>query len=239
MLKIFNENNAPDSGRVLHVGVMMSRRTLLGLRTKWAEAFPYKEAIASIFSSSETYNCLHYADYDKVPDPNLVVNLFEAISYGGERISALQLDIPWPDPSAIAYAKKKCGKNLEVILQIGRRCFEMVDNNKKLLTSRILDYYGIVDRVLLDKSCGEGLPMDPLKLLPFIRYINERLPRLGIVVAGGLGPRTMHLLVPIVAEYPKISIDAQGQLRLSGNAMDPVDWDLAAVYLIKALQVLR
>ena len=233
MLEVFKEHDAIDSERVLHAGVMMSRKTMLGLPTKWAEVWPRKEAIAGIFSSEEVYNCLHYADYDDTPDPKLASNLIEAISYGGEKISALQLDIPWPKPSALAYAKTFCDKDLEIVLQVGGRSFEEVDNDVDKLTSKLVSYYGIADRVLLDKSMGRGVPMNTLELIPFIRDITKHLPEMGIVVAGGLGPHTIHLLLPIVAEYPKISIDAQGQLRFSHDAKDPIEWELAAAYLKK------
>jgi len=36
-----------------------------------------------------------------------------------------------------------------------------------------------------------------------------------------------------------MSIDAQGQLRPSKSALDPIDWSMAEEYLIKALQVLK
>ena len=239
MLEVFNAHKAKDTKRVLHAGVMMSRKTMLDLPTEFAEAFPRKESIAGIFSSLDTYNCLHYADYGKVPDPELAQNLIKAISYGGEKISALQLDIPWPKPSDVAYAKKKCGKDLEIVLQVGQRSFQEVDNDVEKLTSKLLDYYGIVDRVLLDRSMGKGVPLDAQNLLSFIRDIAKHLPRMGMVVAGGLGPETMHLLLPIVAEYSQISIDAEGQLRTSHNIKDPIEWDLATIYLIKALQIFR
>ena len=71
------------------------------------------------------------------------------------------------------------------------------------------------------------------------RAIKENIPEFGIVVAGGLGPRTLHLIEPIIEEFPDISIDAQGQLRPSHNALDPIDWDMAGEYLTKSLQMLK
>jgi hypothetical protein len=54
------------------------------------------------------------------------------------------------------------------------------------------------------------------------------------IAVGGLGPDTMDVVLPLVAEFPDISIDAQGKLRKSGNALDPIHWDLAAGYLCEA-----
>lgn len=239
MLRVFKKHSELDCNRILHVGVMMSRKTLLGQETKWAEVFPKKESIKDIFFSSETFNCLHYADYDEVPDPNLAQHLIEAVSYGGENIHALQLDIPWPDAGAIAYAKKKFGKPIEIIIQVGGNSFEKIQDDPSRLIEYLLCYYGITERVLLDKSMGKGKPLDAHYLLPFMDQIQERLIRLKMVVAGGLGPNSLHLLLPIVEKYPCVSIDAQGKLRPSGDAKDPIDWNLAREYLIKALQILR
>ncbi len=61
---------------------------------------------------------------------------------------------------------------------------------------------------------------------------------MGIVVAGGLGPYTVRLVEPLLAEFPNISIDAQGQLRESGNALDPIDWDRAETYITRAVALL-
>jgi len=52
-------------------------------------------------------------------------------------------------------------------------------------------------------------------------------------------PTSMNLLMPIVQEYHSISIDAQGKLRPSGSALDPIDWDMAETYLINALHLVR
>jgi hypothetical protein len=40
MLTVFNKNLEQGQSRRLHVGVMMSYKTLHGMETKWTEAFP-------------------------------------------------------------------------------------------------------------------------------------------------------------------------------------------------------
>ena len=95
---------------------------------------------------------------------------------------------------------------------------------------------GVVDRVLLDKSMGMGLGMDAMAMLPFLREISERIPQLQLVVAGGLGPTSLHLLDPVLAEFPRISFDAQGKLRPSGDALnEPLDWHYVRSYLYQAI----
>jgi hypothetical protein len=62
---------------------------------------------------------------------------------------------------------------------------------------------------------------------------------MGLVVAGGLGPDSIDMVKPLVKVFPDISIDAQGKLRPSGSALDPIDWDMAGTYLARALELLK
>lgn len=236
MSRVFVANRPRGSSRMLHVGVMMSHKTLHGIPSKWQNAFPSKERIANIFSSDEVYNCLHYADYDNNSD--LWKSLAMAISYGGIGIHALQLDMIWPDPGEIANGVHASRKQIEVILQIGKNALEEVGNDPQRVVERLGNYEGVIHRVLLDKSMGKGLGMDADGHIPFARAIRESFQTLGIGVAGGLGPETIQLVEPLIKVFPDLSIDAQGRLRPSGNALDPIDWNMAGMYLIKALQLL-
>ncbi len=235
MLRAFNWHRADDQKRRLHVGVMMSYKTLHDIDTKWAKAFPEKEAIPQIFASKETMNCLHYADYDAI---DVYASLVRAIECGGEGITALQLDMVWPDPGHVESALGVSGKQLEVILQVGKNALELMDNDPRAVVRRLHAYRGTITHVLLDKSMGRGLGMDAEGLIPFARAIKDAYPELALVAAGGLGPESLALVAPLAGEFPDISIDAQGKLRPSGNALDPIDWDMAEAYLIKALQLL-
>jgi len=236
MLAVFKANLGPAQNRRLHVGVMMSYKTLHGIETKWTKAFPPKDTIADIFGSDKTMNCLHYADYDAI---DVFQSLAQAISFGSIYINALQLDMVWPDPRHVSSAVHASRKQLEVILQVGKNAIEQAKNDPKEVVERLRDYEGVADHVLLDKSMGRGLGMDAVGLMPFIGAIKSAFPDLGIVVAGGIGPTSMNLLMPIVREYHGISIDAQGKLRPSGSALDPIDWDMAETYLINALHLVR
>ena len=236
MLAVFKTHLPPQSKRKLHVGVMMSYKTLQGLETKWSKAFPQKEMIASIFGSNDVYNCLHYADYRRNSG---YLDLARAISFGGIGIHALQLDMIWPEPGDISGGVHTSRKQIEVILQIGNKSIEEADNNPETVAYKLEDYDGVIDRVLLDKSMGQGVTMDAETLIPFARAIRRRFSNLGLGVAGGLGPSTTGLVKPIVKEFPDVSIDAQGKLRPSGDALDPVDWEMAEQYLVEALKLFR
>lgn len=233
MLGVFRAYKPRGSDRRLGVGVMMSHKTLNGIPTKWADAFPPKENIATIFSgkAEELYHCLHYADYDGQTSAE---DLARAIGYGGPRIHAIQLDMPWPDPRMIAEGIRASGASVEVILQVGKAAMDQVGNTPTGVVRRLAEYDGLIRRVLLDKSGGKGLGMDAEGTLPFLLAIAGRFPALGLVAAGGLGPKTMHLVTSLVRMFPDLSIDAQGRLRPSGSALDPIDWAMAEEYLRQA-----
>jgi hypothetical protein len=250
MLNVFRRNRPVGSKRRLHVGVMMSYKTLHDIETQWSKAFPPKEKIREIFTPPEEIDpinrpndmndwmfTLHYADYDN--SPFLFRDLMNALQYVGPFVDALQLDMPWPDPAAVANAVHASRiDGLEVILQVSARSMQMVDNNPDNVVEMLDLYQNFISHVLLDKSMGRGLGMDAQALLPYADAISEAYPHLQLVFAGGLGPESMHLLDPLLSKYPNMSIDAQGQLRPSKSALDPIDWDMAEQYLIKALQVL-
>ncbi len=235
MLEIMKAHPKSLRPRRLHVGVMMSYKTLNGLPTKWSAAFPRNEDVAAIFGNAAAMNCLHYADYDAV---DVAANLARAIGFGGNGITALQLDMAWPNPDHISKALEAAGKEIELIVQVGKHAIEEAQGDAQEIARRLRAYEKIAHHVLLDKSMGKGLGMDATGLLPFLRAIRDTLPDIGLVAAGGLGPTSMDLVVPLLEEFPDISIDAQGKLRPSGNALEPIDWNMATGYLTAALRLL-
>ncbi len=238
MLDVFRGNLPYGSKRKMHVGVMMSYKTLNGIPTKWSQSFPSNHNIADIFvPPRQVFNCLHYADYDR--SEGFAKDLIRAINFGGFLLDAVQLDMVWPNPREIGESLTEILNPIEVILQVGKNAMEAVNNDPEAVVKKLEVYEGVFHRVLLDKSMGKGLGMDANSLLPYARLIKERFPKIGIGVAGGLGPTTMELVRPIVEEFPDVSIDAQGRLRPSGSALDPIDWDMAGEYLVRALKMFK
>ena len=219
----------------LMIGVMMSYKTLNNIDTRWKIAFPRKEDISDIFVEHPcAFNTLHYADYDGI---DISKNLIEATSWGLPSINAIQLDMIWPNPKQIQEYHEMFPW-LKKILQVNSKALEKVDNDPEKMLTRI-DEYESIDSILLDKSMGRGLGMDSNALRPFIEIITQKRPNLGIAVAGGLGPDTLHFVEPLIREFPDLSIDAQGKLRSSGNSLDPIDWSLAEIYIEKAVKLFK
>lgn len=238
MLSVFSQQSINSVlQRKLMVGVMMSYKTLVGIYTRWTKAFPSNDAVAKIFvSDPPAFNTLHYADYDGI---DVVKCLPAAVQIGGENIHALQLDMIWPDPVAIEEVSRQY-PDLQIILQVGKNAFQAIGDDVAGLLSRLEQYGEHLDYVLLDRSMGRGLPMEPERLRPFLRALKHERPDLGLAVAGGLGPNTVQVVQSLVSEFPSLSIDAQGRLRPSGDALnEPIDWNMAEEYLRKAIDIFR
>ena len=247
MFRVFQEAGGPGIGRVLQAGVMTSKKVLTDVPTKWSKAFPPKEKLREIFlHHDDLLGTLHYADYEDAP--NLEQDLDRALSYaefgfagqpGAYCLRAVQLDMIWPD-SAMLQRWSGWHPHIRVILQVGTKALAQIGNDPENLLKRLEPYERCVDDVLLDKSGGKGRDMDAEVLRPFVDAVLKRGPGMGVAVAGGLGPETLHLVEPLVREFPAISIDAQGKLRPSEDALnEPVSWTMAERYLRKAIEMFR
>lgn len=245
MLAVFLEHRRAGSNRKLHVGVMASYKTLGGHASRWSGIYPPVSELPKIFSNSspEIFNCLHYADYDNtIHEDNFLVHggLLRMVSAISEcpHLHGIQLDMVWPDPGVLwAMHTSMPG---ELILQIGSRALAVAENDPDRVAHRASSYKGLVDRFLFDKSGGRGIGLNAQVLLPFMRRVREEMPELTdaqFVVAGGLGPNSLHLLEPILEEFPGVSTDAQSRLRPSGDAMYPIDWSMGRDYLVKSLKL--
>ncbi len=238
MVDVLRKHRKSGFDRMLHIGVMMSYNTLNGKPSRFTGIFPAKETVESIFAryikSNDIYYCLHYADYHNRTCSD---DLERAITFGGPNLDAIQLDMIWPHDSMISRALRS-RPGTEVILQVGKQALDLCEGSPTSLVERLYHYIYTVDRVLLDLSMGHGVPLDAEKLLPYIDLIRYHFPRIGICIAGGLGPGQVHLIRDVIAKYPDISIDAQSKLRASGSLMDPIDWDLACQYLEEFLPIL-
>ena len=98
------------------------------------------------------------------------------------------------------------------------------------------DYQGLVHYVLLDLSEGYGQPLDTAWCLQQLRELRAADLGLGLAVAGGLSPSTLHLIAPLINEFPHLSIDAEARLR---DDDDTLDMDLALEYVERAFTMFR
>lgn len=229
-----------DFSHQLMVGVMMSRETLNNIPSKWSTIFPLKDLLANIFiEDKRVVNTIHYADYEMGTngDPELAKTLARVVTYGGPYLDAIQLDMIWPDP--VELKKFRAKYEIPIVLQVGSNAMAFCVDSTLDTVARIKRYGDSIDAVLFDKSMGEGKRMDAELLAQYVGVLDAECPTLLPAVAGGLGPSSLDLVRALVSAYPNISIDAQSRLRTSGNALDPINWDMAESYFAQAIAMYR
>ena len=235
MRTMFVKAGGPANRLRLGVGVMTSRKQLNGLPSKWQNVFPKPEEIENIFFVRERalLNVLHYADYDGV---DVAENLELLVKVGGHNLDAIQLDMVWPDPGVLMTFRERQA-DMPIVLQVGAKAMEQVGDSPERVVEHLRMYGTSIDAVLLDKSMGRGLGMDAELLGTYAEQIDAALPKLSLVAAGGLGPDTLDLVKPLLRRFAETSIDAQGKLRPSGSALDPIDWAMAETYVRRAIEL--
>lgn len=223
----------PGVKRVLHIGAMMSYKTMHGIKTRtgWENIWLNGDQLQALFVEDDSvFNVLHYADYDN-PSPTQVQDLHFACLLAGNGISGLQLDMVWPDPRMLREFVYDKPKNLSLILQVSKPAIREIQEEDIPLRSQLEEYKGLVHYILIDYGMGRGTPFDPQEMLSLVDIAVAVFGESGVAVGGGLGPDTYTNLQPILQKYPGISWDAQGRLRKSGKATDPLDMDLVKLYL--------
>jgi hypothetical protein len=216
----------------LMVGVLMSSKTLAGQRNSHPGRYPRREAVAGIFvSETRVLNLVHYHPEDPT---TLVDDAQRIVTLAGPRLDGFQFNTPWPDPSRIA-AIRHMFPELFIVLQVGPAAMERIslirNGCMKEFTLALARYGPSIDAVLIDPSGGTGTLFDPQEAARWLRAARE-VPGLEIGVAGGLGPHTAHLVKPLIKEFPKLNIDAEGRLRTQPS--DALDLLAVKTYLAGA-----
>jgi hypothetical protein len=138
----------------------------------------------------------------------------------------------WPS------AKDLCGlvrqrPEQQLILQLNQEAFRVAGNQQGAVAGKLKrEYSGLVDHVLLDLSAGYGRQLDPAWARRQLEEMRDAELDMGLAVAGGLGPASLHLVAPLVKDFPQLSLDAEARLR---DGDDHLDLALGQEYLRKAL----
>lgn len=220
------------AARRLMVGILMSCKTLAGQQNKWPSRYPKKEVVADIFvDDPRALNLVHYnTDHPEILHEQLV----EITELAGSRLDGFQLNIAWPPISQLENYRRSYPDKF-LLLQIGGKAMTQVESMEQF-TEIIGEYLPVIDAILIDPSGGKGEPLDPVKGTEYLRAVRN-YPALGIGIAGGLGPMTLHLIKQLIKEFPELSIDAEGQLRTT-KPEDALCLNAMRTYLEDAFPIL-
>ncbi|MDD3102287.1 MAG: hypothetical protein PHE59_04050 [Patescibacteria group bacterium] len=223
----------PENRKIM-VGVLANSKTLGGLKNeKFPGRYPSLNQIYKIFPDNpQVLSLIHFNTKER---DILYDQLGKLTAISGQYLHGFQLNMAWPDPYVLKMYRAK-NPGVKIILQIGNHALEMVGHNPQECANRIMKYKGFVNHVLLDSSGGYGRVLD---ILETKRYLDVLMPTIknmdvGIGIAGGLNPDTLHLIEPIIRNFPNVSIDAEGGLR---DSNDHLKLDKAIAYLQTAIEM--
>lgn len=196
----------------LMIGVLASSATMRGEKGKWPGRYPSVDAIKSIFPAHpHTLNLIHYATDDASTLGDQLIALTRRVD--STAMHGYQLNVAWPHPAQLEKFFVACGL-WRIVLQIGTRASLEAGDDPVVIARRVESYGPLIDHVLIDGSGGRGIPLDPVRIRPFVDALYDRLGhRIGIGVAGGIGPFTPKLVLDLLYAYPDLSVDAEGALR--------------------------
>lgn len=226
----------PWTDRRIHVGAMVSYKTLnkIPTATGWENIWLDEQGLNNLFvKGRDVFNVIHYADY---PDKSNKVHtkfddLKRAVLRCGPGVEGIQLDMVWPNAKLISELKDTF-PDLQIILQVSSLAIEFAANHDLKFNEALETYNEAeLDYILLDSGMGRGIAFDPASTVGMINQALFQFPEHKIAIAGGLGPTTYKNFSSIAKKFPKISCDAQGQLRPSGKATDPLDMKRVTDYI--------
>lgn len=196
----------------LMVGVLASSKTVRGEKNKWPGRFPLFNDIGDIFvNNPSALNLVHYST--DIPDTLASQLSFIADELTGTHLQGFQLNVKWPAIAEMRKFHDETERKYRIVLQVGGGAMKHCDDDPFTVASMVLQYGDLIDDVLIDPSGGLGKPFDTQKGLAYLRAIRDIGSKVNLGIAGGLGPRQMEHLEPIVREFPNVSFDAEGRLR--------------------------
>lgn len=223
------------TGRKIMIGVLASSKTLTGEQNKYPRLYPPIKSLPEIFASDpRLLNIVHYNTDNPLLLRDELFKTMRLFKERGNGLNGFQLNMPWPSISHLEDVKTTFPK-LKIILQIGPKAFEQVGYSPGAVMEGVGWYLPFIDYILLDPSDGLGKPLSAETLRPYLQELANNLHTIGLGVAGGLGPDTMHLAEPLIKEFPNLSIDAQSGLQEKGA----LSVNKSVEYIRRALQMYK
>lgn len=209
---------AGNSSRKVMIGVLVSAKTLRGEPDQWPNRYPALGDIAGIFSDRPAaFNVIHYGTDEPA---SLLDQLLTVAHLAGPELHGFQLNMSWPSVKDLCLLARQRPEQ-QLILQLNQEAFRAAGNQKGAVAGKLKrEYSGLVDHVLLDLSAGYGRQLDPAWARRQLEEMRDAGLDMGLGVAGGLSPASLHLVAPLVKEFPQLSLDAEARLRDAGDNLD-------------------
>lgn len=227
-----------DSVRKLMVGVLVSSKTLEGLTNSYKHRYPPIGTVKDIFLDDP--RCLNLIHYNTKDAPNLVSQVLKLAELAGDNCHGFQFNIRWPDIDHLAEIRHQL-PNHQIVVQIGSGALRAFVNENDplgpmLMREKLSQYAdrGVIDYMLFDPSGGTGRPFNPDTAVRMLQPYQGQELAYGLGVAGGLSAATIDLLLPVVAEFPRVSWDAEGRLR---DADDMLCLDSTALFIQRSFLI--
>jgi hypothetical protein len=224
-------------------GVLVSSSTLNGQPQKYPQQYPPLDRLKTTWPTVHPKNVLKLVHYNTDTPENLLEEASRVIELMDSTMDGFQFNVCWPAPSVL-HTLKRHHPNLYILLQVGAaalRQFEYISEAKSFgynapaFASKVREYAGCVDEILLDPSGGLGISLNAPKLVPLVQTLAH-FDGLGLSVAGGLSAETVSDIQPLLGLCPYLGIDAQKRLR--HPATDELDMWQVEAYMTAAFRLL-
>lgn len=195
----------------LMVGMLVSSKTMNSLPNRWPGRYPKKRNFGEIFTDNPLcLNIVHFnTDY-----PKKLAEDIGAIAYlVGENLHGFQLNMAYPRRDQLEIINDRDLAD-RLILQINAEVLHGCKDNISLIMDYIQQYDDLVTDVLFDMSAGLGRFLDVDLASQFVEAFYTNFGHLNCVLAGGLNAENLMRISSLIRKYPKLSVDAEGQIRI-------------------------
>lgn len=240
-----------EKGRLLALGVKAVHKTqFLDIENKYgADWYPvgedaFKHALRHDNPNPNTIAVAQaYLDVEYVDSREYREKFLERIvKRGNPWLQAIQFDmLPWnTNYKTLDFLEKVKKQGVEIFLQAHKNAMEELGPDG--VVRRLGHYAHLIDYLLFDSSHGTGKRLDTSALRPFVAaaYDGLDLSQTGIALAGGLNGAVVREDLPeLVAQYPNLSWDAEGQLHPTNQyGKRPLNLALTEDYLRASSEIL-
>ena len=196
------------------LGILVSYKTLNGQATANLR-YPPVERVPELLStaSRRVLTMLHYNSRERETLVEQIGKLFNTGDiFARDTCTALQLNIPWPEPKQV-WRIKESFPRMMIVLQLSRDA--MKDKTVDEICRRTSEYAGMTHYALIDPSSGAGRPFDFKHSRAVFEGLRKHCPTLAVGLAGGFDGSNVEERVTMLEPHIGLEfcIDAEGGVR--------------------------